>query len=179
MSGIESDSREAFVLLQPGKTLDEIAAEAAGLLGRVGVQLAVAEAGTGGEVGRLLAASAGERAVLTQKRIYRSPEDLAEGLRVSPAKVEAFGAVSAMVAAEAAAELIDTYEGGWGLVIIAPTWNLAAEHGVQSERPGAPGGFIAFGTPSTTIVEQCPADHLVWATFHLLIKQAARRLQRT
>jgi nicotinamide mononucleotide (NMN) deamidase PncC len=138
----------------------------------------VAETGTSGEVGRRLAAIAEGRALLTRERTYRSPEELAEGLRVSPAKAGAFGAVSAMVAAEAAAELIDTYEGGWGLVVIAETGNPSSEPGVQSEKPRTANGFIALGTPSTTVVEQCPIDQLVPATFELLRQQALQRLKQ-
>jgi hypothetical protein len=176
---METDARNGSLLVQAEKALDKLAAETAGLLAEVGVQLAIAETGTGGDVGRGLAATAEGRSVLTRRRSYRTPDELAEGLRVSPAKVAAFGAVSAMVAAEGAAELIDTYEGGWGLVIIAPPRNLRAEHGVQSEGPGAPEGFIALGTPGTTVVEHCPADRVVRATLHLLIQQAARRSRRT
>jgi hypothetical protein len=129
-------------------------------------------------VGRRLAAVPTGRAVLTEEQVYRTPGELAEGLRVSPSKVEAFGAVSAMVAAEAAVELIDTYEGGWGLVVMAPARNSPAESGVQSEGVRTPEGFIALGTPSATVIERCLADQLVRATLNLLSQQAAARLSR-
>ena len=70
---------------------------------------------------------------------------------MSPAKLAAFGWVSEMVAAEAAAWLIDTYEGGWGLAVLG----YAPDSGdVYGEHPGET--FLALGTPSTTIVLQYP-----------------------
>ena len=65
----------------------------------------------------------------------------------------AFGAVSAMVAAEAAAALIDTYEGGWGLVSVGGRWEPhQAAAGVTSVTPDDAGCFVALGTPSATEV---------------------------
>ena len=119
------------------------------------------------------------QAVLTSSRVYDAAEDLAAGLRVSKAKVAAFGAISAMVAAEAAAELIDTYEGGWGLVVIATAGNRSAEPGVQGKGAALDHGFVALGTPSTTVIRQCPPDEITRATLELLREQALRRLART
>lgn len=159
--------------------LGQLAAETAGLLHRAGVRLALAEAGTDGEIADLLSATGDGQAVLTESRVYGAAEELAAGLRVSPAKVDAFGAISAMVAAEAAAELIDTYEGGWGLVVMAPVRNFAAEPGVPSGDVAACSGFVAFGTSSLTAIEERPRDHIPRATFELLREQAVRRLAKT
>lgn len=162
------------------RPLAEVAAEVRALLLEAGVQLALAEAGDG-EIARLLAAEAGP-AVLTHARLFATPEELAAAHRVSPAKVAAFGALSAMVAAEAAADLIDTYEGGWGLVVMAApgapgSWgNQAGGPGVQKadEQPAC---FIALGTPSTTIIEQCDRKYLAHTVLSLLGQQARRRMQ--
>lgn len=156
--------------------LDELAAETSALLQQAGVELAVAETGTQGELARRVLATEEGRACLTQQRIYWTPAELATGLRVSEAKVGAFGALSAMVAAEAAAELIDTYEGGWGLVVVAPAGNSAEVPDVSSENQAAGQGVVALGTPSTTIIQQCPPDHIVRTAFELLREQALRRL---
>ncbi len=132
----------------------ELARQTVALLREAGVQLAIAESGTGGAVAGLLR-DAGAETVLTRERIEPSAEALALTLRVSPAKVHAFGAISAMVAAEAAADLIDTYEGGWGLVVMVPPGNAATGPGVSAEDPHHGPGFIALGTPSMTIIQQC------------------------
>jgi hypothetical protein len=168
------DNSEIF---QGPTELDVLAAATTALLQHAGVQLAFAEAGTGGEIADLLSATGEGRAVLSNSRIYGAAEELAAGLQVSPAKVDAFGAISAMVATEAAAELIDTYEGGWGLVVMAPVRNFPAEPSVPSQSARAPHGFIALGTPGTTVIQQCPPDQIVRATFELLREQALRRLK--
>ncbi len=165
-------------MLEAPKALDQLAAETARLLHRAGVQLALAEAGTDGEVADLLSATGDGLAVLSQSHIYGAAEELAAGLRVSPAKVDAFGPISAMVAAEAAAELIDTYEGGWGLVVMVPVRNYATERGVPSKGAAVRDGFVALGTSSTTVIQQCPPEHIAGATFELLREQALRRLKR-
>lgn len=158
------------------RSLEEISAETAALLHQAGVQLAVAEAGTDGEILRLLRVTDEGAAVLTRGSCYSTAGELASGMRVSPAKVEAFGEISAMVAAEAAAELIDTYEGGWGLVVMAPAGNQPPVPGVTTSGPAQEQGFIALGTPSTTIIQQCPPEQAVRATLKLLREQALRRL---
>lgn len=174
-----TDGRGDSRIFQPLEDLDLFAAETCALLRRAEVQLALAEAGTGGEVADLLSSTSGGRAVVSSSRIYGAAEELAGGLRVSPAKVDTFGAISALVAAEAAAELIDTYEGGWGLVVMAPAGNFPAEPSVAGEGAGERHGFVALGTPSTTIIQQCPPNQIVRTTFELLREQALRRLART
>lgn len=149
------------------------------MLHQAGVQLAVAEAGTGGEIARLLLATGEGSTVLTHARCYTSMHELAAGLRVSASKVDAFGVISAMVAAEAAAELIDTYEGGWGLVVMVPEGNSSLVPDVTNASPGVGQGFIALGTPSTTVIEQCLPDQAVRVTFKLLREQALHRLANT
>jgi hypothetical protein len=159
-------------------SLEEVSARACLLLQAAGVQLALAEAGTGGQLADLLSSTDAGKAVLSSTRVYGAPEELAAGLRVSAAKVAAFDAMSAMVAAEAAAELIDTYEGGWGLVVMIRGGNLLDEPGVPSEvGVGATPGFIALGTPSATMIRGCSPSEIVLTTFELLEKQAELRLE--
>jgi nicotinamide mononucleotide (NMN) deamidase PncC len=157
--------------------LEDISARACALLSEAGVQVAIAEAGTGGELADLLSSAAEGRVVITSARVYGSAEELAAGLRVSAAKVAAFDAMSAMVAAEAAAELIDTYEGGWGLVVMVREGNLPGGAGVPSEVGVAAPGFIALGTPSATVIRQCVRSEIFLATLELLEGQAEHRLE--
>jgi nicotinamide mononucleotide (NMN) deamidase PncC len=170
-----ADMESAASLFEAPKPLEQIAAEACGLLTQAGVDFVLAEAGTAGAIGQMLRCSGEGRAALTQDRIYATPEALALDLRVSPAKVESFGALSAMVAAEAAAELIDTYEGGWGVVAMV-SGNATGREGVPLEGGQEPGGIVALGTPSVTVIKQCPADQVARTTFELLAEQASRRL---
>ncbi len=166
-------------LFGPRRPLEEEAADVRALLQEAGVQLALAEAGTGGALARLLCPPT-EEAALTRTRQFASAEDLAVALRVSPAKVRTFGAISAMVAAEAAADLIDTYEGGWGLVVMVR--NRSDASSVPSTGAGSAGVaadcFIALGAPSATIIEQCHADDVARTVLRLLGQQAQRRLKR-
>ncbi len=83
-----------------------------------------------------------------------------------------------MVAAEAAADLIDTYEGGWGLVVMATGGNPDGMRDVTDEGPDPGPAFVALGTPSTTIIQQGPADQIVRTALQLLREQALRRLVR-
>ena len=164
-------------IFQPPASLEQVAAETSVLLQSAGVQLALAEAGTGGEIARLLRSSSEGNAAITQDRTYDSADALALALRVSPAKVEAFGSVSAMVAAEAAAELIDTYEGGWGLVVMAPSGNRTEGPGVQSVGGQQAECFVALGTPSITVIEQCNRDVVTRTVLGLLARQAVRQTE--
>jgi nicotinamide mononucleotide (NMN) deamidase PncC len=173
----DAAGREASAMFDAPQPLDVLAAETWALLTQAGVQLALAEAGSA-ELARLLSLAGGSPVVLTRARAFGTPEELALALRVSAAKVEAFGPVSAMVAAEAAAELIDTYEGGWGLVVIAQG-NLCAGSDVQNPGGRAPAAFVALGTPSTTIIQECPPDQVTRSTLELLRQQALRRLQHS
>lgn len=121
----------------------------ANLLAQAGVKLALAETATGGEIARLLRSTPEGAAVLTAAHVLAGPDDLAKVLGLSPAKLEAFGWVSEMVAAEAAAVLIDTYEGGWGLAVLG----CAADQGdVWGQNPGET--YIALGTPGATVVKR-------------------------
>ena len=132
-----------------GTGQDKLEQVTAGLLAQAGVKLALVETATGGEIARLLRSSPQGAAVLTAAHVLDGPEALVEALDLSPAKLAAFGWVSEMVAAEAAAILIDTYEGGWGLAVLGS----AADQGdVWGQNPGET--YIAFGTPSTTVVKR-------------------------
>jgi hypothetical protein len=151
-------------------SFEDLVADTHTLLAAGEIELALAEQGLGGELARLLAGGPVTKAVN-----YGRPEELLADLRVSPAKIAAYGVLSGMVAAEAAAALIDTYEGGWGLVVIAPARNQASGSDVKSE--GEPTqSVVALGTPSTTIVQHCLPEETVRATFVLLHEQARRRL---
>ncbi|MCX7671154.1 MAG: CinA family nicotinamide mononucleotide deamidase-related protein [Anaerolineae bacterium] len=121
------------------------------LLGRAGVKLALVESATGGEVARLLRSTPEGAAALTAAHVVDSPEALAERLAMSPAKLEAFGWISEMVAAEAAALLSDTYEGGWGLAVLG---DLDARADVYGEQTGQT--FVALATPAATVVRRYP-----------------------
>lgn len=121
----------------------------AALLAQAGVKLALVETATGGELARLLRSTPQGQAVLTAAYVVDGPAGLASTLGLSQAKMDAFGWVSEMVAAEAAAALIDTYEGGWGLAVLG----CAADQGdVWGQNPGET--YIALGTPSTTVVRR-------------------------
>ena len=71
--------------------------------------------------------------MVTGAFVVDGPEALAAQLGLSPAKLAAFGWVSEMCAAEAAATLIDTYEGGWGLAILG---DLHASADVYGDETG-------------------------------------------
>lgn len=152
----------------------------ANLLARAGVKLALAETATGGEIARLLRSTPEGAAVLTAAHVLAGPADLTNVLGLSPAKLDAFGWVSEMVAAEAAAVLIDTYEGGWGLAVLG----CAADQGdVWGQNPGET--YIALGTPSTTVVKRYQfggegALARIWVTVRaldLLRREAVAKLE--
>ncbi len=121
------------------------------LLGQAAVKLALVESATAGEVARLLRSTPEGAAAVTAGHVVDGPEALAALLAMSPAKLAAFGWVSEMVAAEAAALLSDTYEGGWGLVVLG-------DMDVPSDVYGAEAGqtFVALTTPTTTVVQRYP-----------------------
>ncbi|MCX7707855.1 MAG: CinA family protein, partial [Anaerolineae bacterium] len=121
------------------------------LLAQAGVKLALLETATCGEIARLLRATPEGSRVLSAAYVVNGPEELAATLGVSAAKMEAFGWVSQMVAAEAAALLIDTYEGGWGMAVLSCCGD---EGDVYGDNPGET--YLALGTPSTTIVKHYP-----------------------
>lgn len=142
------------------------------LLAQAEVQLALVESVTAGEVARLLRTTPeGAGAVVAAYRAD-GPTALARVLDLSAAKLDAFGWCSEMVAAEAAATLIDTYEGGWGLAILGPA-------------AGADSTCIALGTPSVTAVDYClyggdalaHRDEVVLRALDLLHRQAMAKLE--
>ena len=78
--------------------------------------------------------------------------------------------------AEAAAALIDTYEGGWGLAVLCRGGNHAAGSGVTSVTHDDMGCFIALGTPSATEVTPCAVADIVPTALALLKAAAETRL---
>lgn len=121
------------------------------LLGRAGVKLAIVESATGGEVARLLRSTAEGAAAITAAHVVESPEALAALLDMSSAKLAEFGWISEMAAAEAAALLSDTYEGGWGLAVLG---DMDAPSDVYGEETGQT--FVALATPTATVVRRYP-----------------------
>ncbi|MGQ9489599.1 MAG: CinA family nicotinamide mononucleotide deamidase-related protein [Anaerolineae bacterium] len=121
------------------------------LLAQAGVKLALLETATRGEIARLLRATPEGNGVLSAAHVADGPEDLMALLGISRAKIEAFGWVSEMVAAEAAALLIDTYQGGWGMAVLSCCGD---EGDVYGENPGET--WLALGTPDATIVKHYP-----------------------
>ena len=117
---------------------------------------------------------------MTDALVVDGPEALAAQLGLSPAKLAAFGWVSEMSAAEAAATLIDTYEGGWGLALLG---DLHVGDDVYGEETGQT--FVALGAPDATIVQRFPyggSGVLArrWVTLRaldLLRRQAIARLE--
>jgi nicotinamide mononucleotide (NMN) deamidase PncC len=153
-----------------------ITAEAvAALFAQADIHLAIAELGTGGAVGAALRSTEAAGRI-TSARAYAEASELAEALRVSEAKMAAFGAVSAMVAAEAAAALIDTYEGGWGLAALCAGGNGTGGAGVTDVISNDVGCFIALGTPSATEVISCASARVVPSALALLKAAAEVRL---
>lgn len=121
------------------------------LLGRAGVKLAIVESATGGEVARLLRSTAEGAAAVTVAYVVESPEALAALLDMSSAKLAEFGWISEMAAAEAAALLSDTYEGGWGLAVLG---DMDVPSDVYGEETGQT--FVALATPTATVVRRYP-----------------------
>jgi nicotinamide-nucleotide amidase len=160
-----------------GDSLERVTAD---LLARAEVQLAVVESATGGEVTRLLRATEAGACVMTRSFVVDGPEALAAQLGLSRAKLDAFGWVSEMSAAEAAATLIDTYEGGWGLAVLG---DLYASADVYGEETGET--YVALGAPEATIVRHFPYGGagalarrwVVLRALDLLRRQAIARLE--
>jgi nicotinamide-nucleotide amidase len=134
-----------------GTGADRLEAVTGALMAQAERKVAILESATQGEIARLLCSTPEGASVVTQWLVIDGPEALAATLNLSPAKMAEFGWVSEMVAAEAAATLIDTYEGGWGLAVLGS----AADSGdVYGEHPGET--YLALGTPSTTRVLHYP-----------------------
>lgn len=121
------------------------------LLAQADVKLALLETATRGEIARLLRATPEGSGVLSAAHVADGPEDLRALLGISRAKIEAFGWVSEMVAAEAAALLIDTYQGGWGMAVLSCCGD---EEDVYGENPGET--WLSLGAPDATIVKHYP-----------------------
>ena len=157
--------------------LEQVTAD---LLAKAGVKLAIVESTTEGELARLLRATEAGVGVVTGAFAVDGPEALAAQLGLSQAKLAAFGWVSEMSAAEAAATLIDTYEGGWGLALLG---DLHAGDDVYGAETGQT--FVALGAPDTTIVQRFPYGGagplarrwVVLRALDLLRRQAIARLE--
>jgi nicotinamide-nucleotide amidase len=181
IAGMEAQVRAAIgdvsIFGAGDEKLEQVTAD---LLAQAEVKLAIVESATGGEVARLLRAAVRGAEVVADARVVDGPDTLAAQLNLSPAKLEAFGWVSEMSAAEAAATLIDTYEGGWGLAILG---DLHVSGDVYGEETGQT--FVALGAPDATIVQRFPyggsgALAQRWVTLRaldLLRRQAIARLE--
>jgi nicotinamide-nucleotide amidase len=181
IAGMEAQVRAAIgdvsIFGAGDEKLEQVTAD---LLAQAEVKLAIVESATGGEVARLLRSTAAGAEVVTGAFVVDGPEALAGQLSLSPAKLAAFGWVSEMSAAEAAATLIDTYEGGWGLAILG---DLNVSGDVYGEETGQT--FVALGAPDATIVQRFPyggAGPLArrWVALRaldLLRRQAIARLE--
>ena len=126
---------EVSVFGTDGDRLEQVTAD---LLARAEVKLAIVESATGGELARLLRATEAGAEVVTKAYVVDDPEALAAQLGLSQAKLTAFGWVSEMSAAEAAATLIDTYEGGWGLALLGDLHVSGDVYGEETGRPSSP-----------------------------------------
>jgi nicotinamide-nucleotide amidase len=124
-------------------TLEDVTAR---LLAEAGVRLKLVESATGGDVARMLRSTGEGAATLTAACQVDGPEELTALLGVSGAQLQAFGWVSQMAATAAAANLIDTYEGGWGLAVLG----IGSIGDVYGDDAGET--FVALATPDTTDV---------------------------
>jgi hypothetical protein len=147
----------------------------AALFAQADIYLAIAELGTGGAVAAALRSTEAAGRI-TSASAYADARELAVALRVSESKMAAFGAASAMVAAEVAAALIDTYEGGWGLAVLCARGNHEDAASVTSSTHENPGCFVALGTPSSTDVTPCAPAQVVQTALALLKSAAETRL---
>ena len=159
---------------------DRLEAVTTRLLAQAGVRLALVESATGGEVARLLQSTAEGRQVVTAAHVVDGPAALAALLDISPAQLDAFDWVSQMSATAAAARLIDTYEGGWGLAVLG---DMGTHGDVYGEETGQT--FVALATPGATEVRRYPygGDGFLarrWVTVRtvdLLRRQALAKLE--
>jgi nicotinamide-nucleotide amidase len=181
IAGMEAQVRAAIgnvsIFGVGDEKLEQVTAD---LLAQAEVKLAIVESATGGELARLLRATEAGAGVVTGAFVVDDPEALAAQLGLSQAKLAAFGWVSEMSAAEAAATLIDTYEGGWGLALLG---DLHVGDDVYGAETGQT--FVALGAPDATIVQRFPyggSGVLArrWVTLRaldLLRRQAIARLE--
>jgi nicotinamide-nucleotide amidase len=130
---------------------DTVEGVTAALLARAGVKLGVIESATAGEVARMLGETPEGGSVITAAHVVSGLAELSALLDLSPAKLEAFGWVSQMASAEAALQLCDTYEGGWGLAVLGEAETAGDVYEDNTGRT-----FIALATPDATIVREYP-----------------------
>lgn len=130
---------------------DKLEDVTARLLAQTGVQLAIVESATGGEIARLLHDTPEGQAVIAAAHVVDGPEALSVLLGISPAQLEAFGWVSQMAATAAATSLLDTYAGGWGLAVLG---DMRPHDDVFGDDAGQT--FVALATPDTTMVRHYP-----------------------
>jgi nicotinamide-nucleotide amidase len=161
------------------ETLEEVTAR---LLAQAGVRLALVESATGGEVARRLRSpvtlgrspvtlgrsTPAGAAVVTAGHVVDGPEALSALLNISPAKLAAFGWISPMVAAEAAAALCNTYEGGWGMAVLGDVEVHGDVYGAETGQT-----CVALATPDATVVRHYPfgGDGVIartWVTLRAL-----------
>ena len=160
---------------------DEIEAVTGRLLRQAGVKLALVESATAGEVARLLCSTPDGAEVVKAAHVVDDPAGLGALLDISTAKLEAFGWVSQMSAGAAAALLIDTYEGGWGLAVLG---TMGAQGDVYGDDPGQT--FVALATPDVTEIRHHPYGGegflsrrwVALRTVDLLRRQALARLAK-
>lgn len=133
-----------------GSGTDKLEEVTARSLAQAGVALALVESATGGDVTRLLRSTPEGAAVLTAAHRVDGPDGLTSLLGLSAAQLQAFGWVSSMAAAAAAANLIDTYEGGWGLAVLG----AGSSADVYADDTGET--YVALATPDTTEVVRYP-----------------------
>lgn len=202
IAGMEAEVRsrigEDSIFGTDSETLEEVTIR---LLAQAGVRLALVESATGGEVARRLRSPvtggrrpvtggrspvtegqspADGKTVVTAAYVVDGPQALCSLLHISPAKVAAFGWISPMVAAEAAAALSNTYEGGWGMAVLG---DVEAHGDVYAGETGQT--CVALATPDATVVRRYPfgGDGVVartWVTLRaldLLRRQALARLK--
>jgi nicotinamide-nucleotide amidase len=158
---------------------DSLERVTATLLAQAGAKLAIVESATSGEVARMLRETPEGGSVVTAAHVVKDAPELAALLDLSPHKLDAFGWVSPMTAAEAGLQLVDTYEGGWGLAVLA---EAEPANDVYGDQPGCT--VVALATPDTTLVREYPfggQGYLAkrWVTLRaldLLRRQALDRL---
>lgn len=158
---------------------DSLERVTAALLAQAGAKLAIVESATSGEVARMLRETPEGGSVVTAAHVVKDAPELAALLDLSPHKLDAFGWVSPMTAAEAGLQLVDTYEGGWGLAVLA---EAEPANDVYGDQPGCT--VVALATPDTTLVREYPfggQGYLAkrWVTLRaldLLRRQALDRL---
>ena len=149
---IEADVRsrigEEHVYGTEGESLEEVAVRA---LLDAGATLRLVETATSGELARLVRGVSGGGELVRSAEIAVNADQLSEMLCLSRASVDAFGWISEMSAAAAAAALVDTYDDGWGLVLLSDP----AQHGDFYE--GEPAcTYIALAASTETVVVRYP-----------------------